>query len=123
MDLIYKLVYFGGMAHSLRRKVWPIMLRGSAAEVDVEKLRKEYEDRMAEWLVVEAIVRQRDKEAMAANLAKLSSEGSAGGCENEPLPPTAKAFNTYGSNDVKLTKGLDFKISVFSFPLYLNLGI
>lgn len=31
---------------------------------------------MTEWLAVEAIVRQRDKEIMAANLAKLSSESN-----------------------------------------------
>lgn len=31
---------------------------------------------MSEWLAVEAIVRQRDKEIMAANLAKLSSEST-----------------------------------------------
>ena len=34
---------------------------------------------MSEWLAVEAIVRQRDKEIMAANLAKLSQESQEGG--------------------------------------------
>ena len=33
---------------------------------------------MSEWLAVEAIVRQRDKEIMAANLAKLSQESQDG---------------------------------------------
>lgn len=32
----------------------------------------EYERVMSEWLAVEAIIRQRDKEVIAANLAKLS---------------------------------------------------
>lgn len=32
----------------------------------------EYERIMSEWLAVEAIIRQRDKEVIAANLAKLS---------------------------------------------------
>lgn len=39
-------------------------------------MRRNYETTMSEWLAVEAIVRQHDKEIMAANLAKLSSEGS-----------------------------------------------
>lgn len=38
---------------------------------------------MSEWLAVEAIVRQRDKEVMAANLVKLSSESTSG----EAPPP------------------------------------
>ena len=33
---------------------------------------------MSEWLAIEAIVRQRDKEIMAANLAKLSQESQDG---------------------------------------------
>ncbi|KAB7494713.1 Small G protein signaling modulator 1, partial [Armadillidium nasatum] len=37
-----------------------------------------YEGTMSEWLAVEAIVRQRDKETMAMNLAKLSSESQSG---------------------------------------------
>jgi hypothetical protein len=37
-----------------------------------ETVRTEYERVMSEWLAVEAIVRQRDKEVVAANLAKLS---------------------------------------------------
>jgi len=50
---------------------------------------------MSEWLAVEAIVRQRDKETMAANLAKLSSESTSG----ENAPPTP-ACNVHLSNDV-----------------------
>ena len=41
-----------------------------------EGVKQQYEKTMSEWLAVEAIVRQRDKEIMAANLAKLSSENS-----------------------------------------------
>lgn len=36
-----------------------------------------YETTMSEWLAVEAIVRQRDKEKTAHAVAKLSSSGSA----------------------------------------------
>ena len=54
---------------------------GSTAEERTEleeALRTQYETTMSEWLAVEAIVRQRDKEIMAANLAKLSSESNDG---------------------------------------------
>lgn len=33
---------------------------------------------MSEWLAIEAIIRQRDKEVIAANLAKLSQESTDG---------------------------------------------
>lgn len=38
---------------------------------------------MSEWLAVEAIVRQRDKETQANAIAKLSSESTSG----EQVPP------------------------------------
>ena len=38
----------------------------------------DYEKVMSEWLAVEAIIRQRDKETVAANLAKLSQESTDG---------------------------------------------
>ena len=41
-------------------------------------MRQTYEATMSEWLAVEAIVRQRDKEATAKSLVK-SSSGSQGG--------------------------------------------
>lgn len=37
-----------------------------------------YENTMSEWLAVEAIVRQRDKETQANAIAKLSSESVSG---------------------------------------------
>ncbi|XP_035708467.1 small G protein signaling modulator 2 isoform X1 [Folsomia candida] len=95
MKEIYRLVYFGGMAHPLRKKLWPIMLSGKIEGEDPDKLRREYEDRMSEWLAVEAIVRQRDREQMAMNLAKLSSEETI----SEPHPPTC-ILETHESNEV-----------------------
>jgi hypothetical protein len=65
--------------------VWPYLLGhyafGSTPEERVKvdtDMRDGYEKTMSEWLAVEAIVRQRDKEIMAANLAKLSSESTDG---------------------------------------------
>lgn len=78
---VYRLVYFGGVDHELRKDVWPFLLGhytfGSTAEerheLD-ETSRHYYETTMSEWLAVEAIVRQRDKEKTAVAVAKLSSE-------------------------------------------------
>lgn len=78
---VYRLVYFGGVDHDLRKEVWPFLLGhytfGSTAEerheLD-ETSRHYYETTMSEWLAVEAIVRQRDKEKTAVAVAKLSSE-------------------------------------------------
>lgn len=42
------------------------------------QIRQTYETTMSEWLAVEAIVRQRDKEIMAMNMLKLSSESQNG---------------------------------------------
>ncbi|XP_064620071.1 small G protein signaling modulator 1-like isoform X8 [Lineus longissimus] len=82
---IYRLVYYGGVEGSIRKEVWPYLLGhyafGSTPQerekVDTD-MRDGYEKTMSEWLAVEAIVRQRDKEIMAANLAKLSNESTDG---------------------------------------------
>ena len=61
--------------------MWPYLLghyKFGSEQVDREArdshIQDEYERVMSEWLAVEAIVRQRDKEIMAANLAKLSKD-------------------------------------------------
>nr|KAG5690241.1 hypothetical protein BaRGS_026693 [Batillaria attramentaria] len=43
-----------------------------------DTMRQGYERIMSEWLAVEAIIRQRDKEVIAANIAKLSQESTDG---------------------------------------------
>lgn len=50
---------------------------------------------MSEWLAVEAIVRQRDKESQAHAIAKLSSESMSG----DQLPPQIQREL---SNEVKI---------------------
>lgn len=82
---VYRLAYFGGMAHDLRKVVWPYLLGhykfGSTVEQRgqlCEETRQAYENTMSEWLAVEAIVRQRDKETQANAIAKLSSESMSG---------------------------------------------
>lgn len=82
---VYRRVYYGGVCHELRAQVWPYLLGhfkfGSTRE-EREGLEAamgaDYEKVMSEWLAVEAIIRQRDKETVAANLAKLSQESTDG---------------------------------------------
>lgn len=101
---VYRLVYFGGVQHDIRKDVWPYLLGhyrlvisiytkqlcklinlkfrsfGSTAadrlEVD-ETTRHCYEQKVGAWLAVEAIVRQLDKEKTAHAVAKLSSESGS----------------------------------------------
>ncbi|CAN0329873.1 unnamed protein product, partial [Lampetra fluviatilis] len=80
---LLRLVYYGGVDHSLRHQVWPYLLghykfgmtERERRETD-EVTRALYEHTMAEWLACEAIVRQRERESHAAALAKLSSGSS-----------------------------------------------
>ncbi|XP_046386082.1 small G protein signaling modulator 1-like isoform X2 [Ischnura elegans] len=99
---VFRLTYYGGVSHELRKEVWPYLLGHytfGSAPVDRETVdnatRRAFETTMSEWLAVEAIVRQRDREAMAANLAKLSSESTSG----NDMPP-APALVQELSNDV-----------------------
>ncbi|XP_053695710.1 small G protein signaling modulator 1-like [Sabethes cyaneus] len=85
---VYRLVYYGGVEHDIRREVWPYLLGHytfgttpeERAELD-ETTKHYYETTMSEWLAVEAIVRQRDKEKTAVAVAKLSS--GSGSLENK----------------------------------------
>lgn len=82
---VYRLVYHGGVDENIRKQVWPYLLGHytfgltpeQRADLD-EKSRQNYETTMSEWLAVEAIVRQRDKERTAYAVAKLSSSGGSG---------------------------------------------
>ncbi|KOB73991.1 Uncharacterized protein OBRU01_09765, partial [Operophtera brumata] len=78
-DEVYRLVYYSGVQHEIRKEVWPYLLGyyefGSTAHERVEQdieCRKQYETVMSEWLCVEAIVKQRDREQTAASIARLS---------------------------------------------------
>ncbi|XP_022176977.1 small G protein signaling modulator 2-like isoform X5 [Myzus persicae] len=104
---IFRLTYFGGVQHDIRKEVWPFLLGhykfGSTVEeqnaVDL-RCKQEYETTMSEWMAVEAIIRQKDRETMAANLAKLSSESTSGGDAPPPTPNTSKVLSQELSNDV-----------------------
>ncbi|XP_074643721.1 small G protein signaling modulator 2-like isoform X2 [Tubulanus polymorphus] len=113
---VYRLVYYGGVAQEIRKEVWPYLLGyykfGSTPD-ERESLdndiRQQYEKTMSEWLAVEAIVRQRDKEIMAANLAKLSSESTDG-----HIPLVRKDSSL--SNDVFMDNMSDASDECISHP-------
>ncbi|RWS24391.1 small G protein signaling modulator 1-like protein [Leptotrombidium deliense] len=103
VDEFRRLIYFGGCEHSIRREVWPYLLghflfewTAEQRKEEEEKVSQHYEVTMTEWLAVEAIVRQRDKEIVAANLAKLSSESTT----STDMPLTGPKENKNESNDV-----------------------
>ena len=66
-------------------QVWPYLLGHYKLNSTPEErdeidfaIKDQYENTMSEWLAVEALVRQRDKEFMAANLVKQSQESHDG---------------------------------------------
>uniref|UniRef100_A0AAQ6AA76 Small G protein signaling modulator 1b n=1 Tax=Amphiprion ocellaris TaxID=80972 RepID=A0AAQ6AA76_AMPOC len=80
---IHRLVYFGGVAPSLRKEVWPFLLghyqftmtEKCRLEID-EHMRLVYEQTMKEWQGCEAIVQQRERQKHAEALARCSSGAS-----------------------------------------------
>jgi hypothetical protein len=96
--------------------MWPYLLghyRFGSSPEDRQELdlatQQSYETTMSEWLAVEAIVRQRDKETMAANLAKLSSESTSG-----DVPPPTPAMAQDLSNDVSYCLLKNIMFCIFS---------
>ena len=65
-----------------------------------QKIQTLYEKTMSEWLAIEAIIKQRDREMMAASLAKMSSESTDG---NIPLVRKDSSLD----NDVFLSQSFD----------------
>ena len=97
------LLYFGGCEHSIRKEVWPYLLSHysfgmTAAQRKARdaEVKTHYEMTIGEWLAVEAIVVQRDKELLAANLAKYSSESTT----SSDVPSTPAKPSSNMSNDV-----------------------
>ncbi|KAM8829026.1 small G protein signaling modulator 1 isoform 2-T2 [Spinachia spinachia] len=80
---IRRLVYFGGVAPSLRKEVWPFLL-GHYRFTTTEKCRREideqmrtmYEQTLKQWKGCEAIVVQREREKHAEALARCLSGAS-----------------------------------------------
>ncbi|SPP86321.1 small G protein signaling modulator 2 [Drosophila guanche] len=111
---LYRLVYFGGVQPELRQEVWPYLLGHYAFGSTPEERTKQdetckhyYETTMSEWLAVEAIVRQREKEKTALAVAKLSAEqarlaANANGAAAGSGAPNAAKPMTNGSRELEL---------------------
>ncbi|KAH8342708.1 hypothetical protein KR084_001056, partial [Drosophila pseudotakahashii] len=107
---LYRLVYFRGVEPELRKDVWPYLLGHYAFGSTPEERKKQdetckhyYETTMSEWLAVEAIVRQREKEKTALAVAKLSAEQArlaANASGSASLNPHQKLTN--GSRQLEL---------------------
>lgn len=114
---VYRLVYFGGVEPEIRKEVWPYLL-GHYTFGTTQAQRDEhdqtthnyYETTMSEWMCVEAIVRQRDKEKTAHAVAKLSSE-SGSGDKTKGVPMDCEmendVFETNGISDISDAEGYD----------------
>ncbi|XP_022131103.2 small G protein signaling modulator 2 isoform X1 [Pieris rapae] len=90
-DEVYRLVYYGGVQHDIRKEVWPFLLGYYEFNTTFQErqeqdctYRRQYETTMSEWLCVEAIVKQRDREATAASIARLSESSGKRKPEIEP---------------------------------------
>ena len=66
---------------TLLLQVWPYLFGhykwdfSSKDRRDMDrKNQSNYENKLSDWMAIDAIVRQRDKEITAANIAKLSGE-------------------------------------------------
>ncbi|XP_051907371.1 small G protein signaling modulator 1 isoform X3 [Hippocampus zosterae] len=98
---IHRLVYFGGVAPSLRKEVWPFLLghyrftmtKKSRLEID-EQMRLMYEQIMKEWRGCEAIVQQKEREKHAEALARCLSGNSV---ERAPVVEQDSTISTDSS--------------------------
>ncbi|KAM3615897.1 uncharacterized protein V6R79_009425 [Siganus canaliculatus] len=80
---LLRLVYYGGVQHSIRKEVWPFLLghykfgmdKKDMSQIDA-RISEHYQQVMREWKACEVIVKQREKEMQLAIFAKRSSGSS-----------------------------------------------
>lgn len=84
--------------------MWPYLLGHYPFESTIDEreaqdraMQSTYETTMSEWLAVEAIIRQRDKENTAASIAKLSFRSQSG---EQVIEPQFRGQNQSVSNEV-----------------------
>ena len=104
---LFRLTFYGGVAPHLRKEVWPYLLGhypfGSTFEqrsCQDRAVQTAYETTMSEWLAVEAIIRQRDKEITAASIAKLSSGSHSGDANDARLEGQGRSLSNEVHNQV-----------------------
>ena len=81
---IYWRIYHGGIEASIRPQVWPYLFGHYKWDFSYKdrrdcdrKTQSNYENKLSDWMAIDAIVRQKDKEVTAANIAKLSRGASS----------------------------------------------
>ena len=72
------------------------------------KIKLQYENKLSDWMGIEAIVRQKDRETTAANIARLS--GNTPGKTFEIVTVMTLAS---GLGGLKNTRNLGFQLTVF----------
>ncbi|OQV13372.1 Small G protein signaling modulator 2 [Hypsibius exemplaris] len=130
-----RLIYYGGLDSSLRKDIWPCLLHHYSwtstkeqREIADTVVRIAYEDSISEWMAVEAIIRQKDKEAIAASIAKVTTQqsgdiplvGKDSSLSNDvfedDLMSTDGSVETPSEWTLSASGGLDRKFSQHSCP-------
>jgi len=99
---VSQLVYYGGVEGDLlRQEVWPYLLEcysfddtQEERQAKDERVRETYRSCEQEWTKVERIVRERDSELLAANIARASR-----GCAKEKVCTTNEVSDYSSTND------------------------
>lgn len=87
---VMKCIYFGGVEHEIRHEVWPYLLghyqfgstENERTSID-ENTRMNFEQILAEWMAVETIIKQRERDNQAA---KVSSDNSSDLYDSGQIP-------------------------------------
>ncbi|XP_071848612.1 small G protein signaling modulator 1-like isoform X2 [Apostichopus japonicus] len=87
---VMRSIYFGGVQHEIRHEVWPYLLghyqfgltEKERNEID-ESTRINFEQILAEWMAVETIINQRERDTQAA---KVSSDNSSDLFDSGQIP-------------------------------------
>ncbi|XP_029564885.1 small G protein signaling modulator 1 isoform X1 [Salmo trutta] len=104
---LLRLVYYGGVAPTIRKEVWPFLLghyhfdmtQKHRLEVD-EQVRAYYEQTMKEWLGCEAIVKQREGEKHAEAIAKCNSVERPGPVQRDSTISTDSSQSTSSEKQI-----------------------
>lgn len=108
---VNQLVYYGGIeSNELRVEVWPFLLElfrfcdsQETKKAKIDAVREAYESCCREWIKVERVVKQRDNEILAANMAKVVERETGKVGEAEGLTETDD-FNRKGSRTSSETR-------------------
>lgn len=103
---VNQLVYYGGIeSDELRKEVWPYLLEhykfkegANKRRLNDKAVREQYESCGRDWIKIERVVKQRDNEILAANMARVSKKSTGGG-GGQQLKATAEEDGKLDSNN------------------------